>query len=87
MGEVYSSSLTYDCSSTVTQITMIPNFDAFAVSSKDGQIIVLKVNHYQQESEVKFLNCECIRKINLKNFGKNEYAVRMRAFVNEENLY
>ncbi|CAI4270584.1 AKH_1a_G0002960.mRNA.1.CDS.1 [Saccharomyces cerevisiae] len=84
VGEVYSSSLTYDCSSTVTQITMIPNFDAFAVSSKDGQIIVLKVNHYQQESEVKFLNCECIRKINLKNFGKNEYAVRMRAFVNEE---
>ncbi|CAI4055435.1 hypothetical protein SKDZ_02G2040 [Saccharomyces kudriavzevii ZP591] len=84
LGEVYSSSLTYDFSSTITQVTMIPQFDAFAVSSKDGQIIILKVNQRQQENETKFLNCECIRKLNLKSSGRNEYATGIRAYVNDE---
>ncbi|EJS44782.1 vps15p [Saccharomyces arboricola H-6] len=84
LGEVCSSSLTYDCSSAITQMTMIPKFDAFAVSGKDGQIIILRVNHYQQENEIKFSNCECIRKFNLKYLDKNEYVTRMRAFVNDE---
>lgn len=84
LGEVYSSSLTYDCCSSITQLTMIPKFDAFAVSSTDGQIIILKVNHYKQENETKFSNCECIRKLSLKNLDKHEYATRMRAFVNDE---
>lgn len=84
LGEIFSSSLTYDFSSTVTDITMLDGYDSFCVCTKDGYITILRTMYQSDNDRLKFTSLEPVRKIQIEQEPGNElYAICLKTFITE----
>lgn len=84
-GEVYSSSLSHDCSSSITDIAMLNGYDAFCVSTKDGLISILRVLHQGKERQRKFTGFQSVRRLNInQNSDKETYVTCIKTIITEE---
>ena len=83
-GEIHSSSLNYDLSSTITSITMLDGYDAFCVSTKDGRISVLRSLYQFDDNQLVFTALQPVRKIRIKQSSKREtFATCLKSVVTE----
>ncbi|CCH58458.1 hypothetical protein TBLA_0A06660 [Henningerozyma blattae CBS 6284] len=84
MGEKFSSSLMLDCSSPITDLAFIPGHDCFAMSTKDGSIIIMRVFFQINENKCHFQTFKIIRKLSL-NTETKEIALQIKIFVSDES--
>ncbi|CEP63846.1 ubiquitin-binding serine/threonine protein kinase VPS15 LALA0_S09e03818g [Lachancea lanzarotensis] len=66
-GEIFGSSLSYDAGSSIMDIKPFPEFDLFAVSCKDGTILLLKVNVHESKGTRAFTRLQVVRKYKVKS--------------------
>ncbi|QLL31377.1 hypothetical protein HG536_0B02400 [Torulaspora globosa] len=83
-GEVFASSLNYDFASTITGITMLDRYDCFGVSTKNGNINVLRTLYQSIEGNLVFSTLHCIRKAKIKQKSTDEiYAISLKSVISD----
>lgn len=86
-GEMYSSSLTFDCNSGITDLIRIPGYETIIVSTKEGNITLLRAIYNQQGQFKKFTKFHCIRKTKIKTDREpcdDEFGIRLKTLVTED---
>lgn len=83
-GEVFASSLNYDYSSTITDVTLLERYDSLCVSTKDGYICVLRILYQSIEGSLAFTSFQRIRKVKIKQPLADEvYAISLKSVITE----
>lgn len=83
-GEIFASSLNYDFASTITGVTMLERFDSFGVSTKDGNISVVRTSYQSIENSVIFTSLRRIRKVKIEQQSLGEiYAISLKSVTTE----
>lgn len=84
-GELYTSSLTHDLASPITNIIALTGYDSFCISTKDGLIVVLRVLYQIKESQRKFARFQTIRKFKIDQTEEREvYATTIKAVITDD---
>lgn len=82
-GEIYSSSYSKDLASTITDISMLRGYDAFCISTKEGNLSVVRVLLQQR----KLTGFETIRKVNINKHSKEEFATCVKTILTDDRAY
>lgn len=86
IGESYSPILQFDCVSTISDIIMVPGFECFAVSTKDGYLWIFRVIFSGLENDKSIESLRCIRKTNLNDSENDISATKLKITDMSGNL-
>lgn len=84
-GEVYTSSLTQDFGSSITDIITLDGYDVICISTKEGGISILRIVYQGKDDQRKFTGFQTIRKFKInQNEDQEEYAMATKAVITED---
>lgn len=83
-GDVFASTLNYDFASTITGIAMLDMYDCFGVSTKNGNISILRTVYQSIEGNLVFSTLHRIRKAMIKQNSTDEiYAISLKSVISD----
>ncbi|QLQ78891.1 hypothetical protein HG537_0B02390 [Torulaspora globosa] len=83
-GGVFASTLNYDFASTITGIAMLDRYECFGVSTKNGNISVLRTLYQSIEGNLVFSTLHRIRKTMIKQKSTGEiYAIGLKSVISD----
>ncbi|CCD22933.1 ubiquitin-binding serine/threonine protein kinase VPS15 NDAI_0A07790 [Naumovozyma dairenensis CBS 421] len=90
-GEMYSSCLTHDCESMITDMVKIKGYETIAVSTRDGQVILLRAIYQQQGQMRRFTRFHSLRKISIleqrEESRNSEFVLKIRTVNTDDVSY
>ncbi|CCF59201.1 hypothetical protein KAFR_0G01670 [Kazachstania africana CBS 2517] len=87
-GLQFDPNITHDCQSPITDIVMIPGYDTFAITLKDGSVLAMRVSYSAIDGKRKYTHLQPIRKMNinakLPDTSIEDYITKIKTFITDD---